>query len=164
VLPEIIVPRPAPHIKHTCAEPNKLFTTNEIALLDPNGTRTRLISRTNRDGVKVGDVLLVRFRTGDPFAGVVMNVRHRGVDSGILMRNHLTRVGTEMWVKVYSPTVAGMEIVQKSQRRMRRARAYYFRKPKHDRGSLANLVDAYVRRTRALGKGGAGSEGRTKKK
>ena len=69
----------------------------------------------------------MRFRSGDPFAGICMNIRRRGVDTAILLRNQLTRVGTEMWVKIYSPNVVGVEVVQRAEKRVRRARAYYFR-------------------------------------
>lgn len=49
------------------------------------------------------------------------------MDTGILLRNHFTRVGVEMWVKIYSPNVAGIEVVQRKERRARRARLYYMR-------------------------------------
>ena len=49
------------------------------------------------------------------------------MDTSILLRNQLTRVGTEMWVKVYSPTVVGIEVVQRAEKRARRARLYYMR-------------------------------------
>ena len=49
------------------------------------------------------------------------------MDTGILLRNHFTRVGVEMWVKVYSPNVAGIEVVQRKEKRARRARLYYMR-------------------------------------
>ena len=49
------------------------------------------------------------------------------MDSSILLRNQLTRVGTELWVKIYSPNVLGVEVVQRALKRVRRARAYYFR-------------------------------------
>jgi hypothetical protein len=71
--------------------------------------------------------LLVRFKSGDPFAGVCLNIRKRGVDTSILLRAQLTRIGTEMWVKVYSPTVVGIEVVQRAEKRARRARLYYMR-------------------------------------
>lgn len=56
-----------------------------------------------------------------------MNIRSRGVDTAVLLRNELTRVGCEMWVKVYSPNVEGVEVVQRSEKRKRRARLYYLR-------------------------------------
>ena len=75
----------------------------------------------------MGDVLLVRLRNGDPFAGVCLNIRRRGIDTGVLLRGQLTRVGIEMWYKVYSPSVEGIEVVQRREKRARRARLYYMR-------------------------------------
>jgi large subunit ribosomal protein L19 len=99
----------------------------------------------------VGDILLVRQRTGDPFAGVCINIRRRGVDTAILLRGQLTRVGVEMWYKVYSPLVEGIEVVQRAAKRARRARLTYMRTVKHDRGSVENVVRLYLRQKAALG-------------
>jgi ribosomal protein L19 len=93
----------------------------------------------------------VRQRTGEPFAGVCINIRRRGVDTAILLRGQLTRVGVEMWFKVYSPLVEGIEVVQRAQKRARRARLTFMRKPKHDRGSVENVVRVYMRQKAALG-------------
>ena len=56
-------------------------------------------------------------------------------DTSILLRNQVTRVSMEMSYKIYSPNIQGVEIVQRAQRRARRARLTYMRKPKHDIGS-----------------------------
>jgi large subunit ribosomal protein L19 len=96
-------------------------------VLDPTGARTRLFAKNNLEGAKVGDVLLVRLKNGDPFAGVCINIRRRGIDTGILLRGQLTRVGVEMWYKIYSPNVEGIEVVQRIQKRARRAKLYYLR-------------------------------------
>ncbi|KAG4428201.1 hypothetical protein IFR05_016315 [Cadophora sp. M221] len=133
-----------------CREPLKAFTEDQIAILDPTGARSHLFSRTNTEAAKVGDILLVRMKTGDPFAGVCINIRRRGVDSAILLRNELTRVGVEMWYKIYSPNVEGIEVVQRREKRARRARLTYMRKPKHDMGSVQNIVLAYQRSRSAL--------------
>jgi len=77
--------------------------------------------------VKPGDILRVTFKNGDPFSGVCLSIRLRGVDTAFLLRNELTRVGVEMWVKVFSPEVQSVEIVQRSEKRKRRARLYYMR-------------------------------------
>jgi ribosomal protein L19 len=87
----------------------------------------------------------VRLKNGDPFAGVCINIRRRGIDTGILLRNELTRVGVEMWFKIYSPNVEGVEVVQRRAKRARRARLTYMRKPKHDMGSVQSIVAAYQR-------------------
>lgn len=122
-------------------------------MLDPTGARTRLFDRTNPESAKLGDILLVRQRTGDPFAGVCINIRRRGVDTAILLRGQLTRVGVEMWYKVYSPLVEGIEVVQRAAKRARRARLTYMRQVKHDRGSVENVVRVYLRQKASLGAG-----------
>jgi len=104
-----------------------LFTQHQLPALDPTGARTKLFARTNPEAAKVGDILLVRQKSGDPFAGVCLNIRRQGVDTAVLLRNELTRVGVEMWYKIYSPNVEGIEVVQRRVKRARRARLYYMR-------------------------------------
>ena len=74
-----------------------------------------------------------------------MAVKGSGPHKSVLLRNHLTRVGTEMLIKVHSPLVQSMEIAQRGTKRRKRARLYYLRKPKHDVGSVQKIVDQYVR-------------------
>lgn len=124
-----------------------------MALLDPTGARKRLFDPKNREGTKVGDILLTTFKSGEPFSGIIMSIKQRGVDTSVLLRNHLTRVGTEMQIKIYSPLVQSMEVAQKAPKRKRRARLYYLRKPKHDVGSVEKIVDQYLKQ-RALLTGG----------
>ncbi len=57
----------------------------------------------------------------------------------------------EMWFKIYSPLVEGIEVVQRAQKRARRARLTYMRKVKHDRGSVENAVRIHLRSKAALG-------------
>ncbi|KAF1848079.1 uncharacterized protein K460DRAFT_307954 [Cucurbitaria berberidis CBS 394.84] len=149
------------NIKKTCPNPVAAVTASQTTLLDPTGARTRLFAKDNPECARVGDILLVRQRTGDPFAGVCINIRRRGVDTAILLRGQLTRVGVEMWYKIYSPLVEGIEVVQRAAKRARRARLTYMRLVKHDRGSVENVVRMYLRQKAALGtadgkkKGGA---------
>lgn len=135
------------------------MTALQTSVLDPTGARTRLFDRTNPECARVGDILLVRQRTGDPFAGVCINIRRRGVDTAILLRGQLTRVGVEMWYKVYSPMVEGIEVVERAKKRARRARLTYMRTVKHDRGSVENMVRLYLRQKAALGTVESGKKG-----
>ncbi|KAI0481474.1 translation protein SH3-like domain-containing protein [Xylaria cf. heliscus] len=123
------------------------YHAQQVRRLDPKGFRTQLFSKASRDSVKPGDVLQVTTRRGEPFAGVCLSIRRAGVDSAILLRNHLTKVGVEMWYKIYSPNVLGIEIVKRRPKRARRARLTYMRQPKHDMGNVDHLVAAW-RRTR----------------
>ena len=156
--------KPAPAIKKTCPLPVQTITANSLKTLDPTGARTRLFDRLNPECAKLGDILLVRQRTGDPFAGVCINIRRRGVDTAILLRGQLTRVGVEMWYKIYSPLVEGIEVVQRAAKRARRARLTYMRLVKHDRGSVENVVRVYLRQKASLGAGEGRKKGVEKQK
>ncbi|OCL15102.1 hypothetical protein AOQ84DRAFT_351192 [Glonium stellatum] len=160
---EIPTFKPPPSARQICADPIAALTASQLTQLDPTGARTRLFSRKNPEVARVGDVLLVRLKNGDPFAGVCLNIRRRGIDTGILLRGQLTRVGVEMWYKVYSPNVEGIEVVQRREKRARRARLYYMRMPKHDMGSVENIVRQYQRKRAALGTGGSKSKDSAKK-
>ena len=124
---KIKVHNPPPSASAVCKNPISALSDAQISMLDPTGARTRLFSKANPEAAKVGDILLVRLRSGERFAGVCLSIRRRGVDTSILLRNRLTRVGVEMWYKVYSPLVDGIEVVQRRQKRARRARLYYMR-------------------------------------
>ncbi|KAI9885158.1 MAG: hypothetical protein M1823_003045 [Watsoniomyces obsoletus] len=126
------------------------INTIYISQLDPTGARQRLFARSSPEGAKVGDILLVRTKNGDPFAGVLINIRQRGVDTAILLRNEVLRTSVEMWFKIYSPLVDSVEIVQRRQKRARRARLTYMRKPRHDMGSVQNIVRQYLRQQATL--------------
>ncbi|KAI0446041.1 translation protein SH3-like domain-containing protein [Xylaria telfairii] len=133
------------------------YHAQQIRRLDPKGLRTQLFSKANPDSVKPGDVLQVTTKRGEPFAGVCLSIRRAGVDTAILLRNHITKVGVEMWYKIYSPNVLGIEIIWRRPKRARRARLTYMRQPKHDMGNVDHLVAAW-RRTRNVfsSKGKAG--------
>lgn len=138
--------------------------------MDPTGARTALVAR-NRAAAQPGDVLMVTHRRGgEPFAGVCLSIRRRGVDTGVLLRNWLTKVPVEMWFKVYNKNVAGLEVIKRRAKRARRARLTYMRQPKHDMGSVEQLVFAWKRSRKVFstGKGaaaaGAAGKGKDKKK
>lgn len=67
-----------------------------------------------------------------------------------------------MWFKIYSPSVTGIEVVQRREKRARRARLYYMRQPKHDIGSVDGIVRQYLRQRAALGASGTARSGNVK--
>ena len=144
-----VYPQP-PSPARNCKDPIAALTQAQISVLDPTGARSRLFSKENPDRAQVGDILLVRMKSGDPFAGVCINIRRTGIDTAILLRNQLTRVGVEMWYKIYSPNVEGVEVVQRKEKRAKRARLYYMRLPRHDIGSVENIVRQYQRQRASL--------------
>ncbi|KAJ3942261.1 uncharacterized protein N0V96_007757 [Colletotrichum fioriniae] len=148
-------------LPQSAKQPTRTLSSLDAAqrtTLDPTGARTRLFDPARPDAAKVGDVLMVTTKSGEPFSGVCMSIRRRGVDTGILLRGQLMKVGVEMWYKIYSPTVIGIDIVWRRPKRARRARLTYLRKPKHDMGNVDHLVFAWKKeRYGSRSKGRAGS-------
>jgi large subunit ribosomal protein L19 len=124
--PPTIVP-PPPSTAKICPEPALAVQAREIARVDPAGARTWLFSRANPEGMRVRDIVLVRQRTGEPFAGVVLRKCYNRLNSSFMLRNTLLGVGVEREFKLYSPGVAGIEIVQRALKRPKQKRIYYMR-------------------------------------
>lgn len=118
---------PPPSARRRFPHAIEAVTASHLTTLDPTGSRQRLFSRTNPDAPQPGDILLATFKNGDPFAGVCLSIRRRGIDTSILLRNRLMMTGVEMWVKIYSPNVTAVEVVKRAEKRARRARLYYMR-------------------------------------
>ncbi|KAK7938017.1 mitochondrial 54S ribosomal protein bL19m [Apiospora aurea] len=157
--------RPPPSAR--AAHPNPLISyhAQQIRRLDRTGARTALFSKKNPDAAKPGDVLQVTTSRGEPFAGVCLSIKRAGVDTAILLRNHLTKVGVEMWYKIYSPNVLGIEIIWRRPKRARRARLYFMRKPRHDMGNVEHLVEAWRRSRNVFSSNkGRGTQGKGKAK
>ncbi|KAJ5345419.1 hypothetical protein N7452_003423 [Penicillium brevicompactum] len=145
----------SPSTRKACKDPIAAVTESQLAVLDPKGDRKAMFDyRRNPRSVKPGDIVRVTFKNGDPFNGVVLSIKLRGIETSFLLRNELTRVAVEMSVKVFSPNVNSVEIVQRSEKKRRRARLYFMRDRKHDRRSVENIVANYVRQKKAFLGGG----------
>lgn len=134
------------HLKRPFPTPVQAHHDYQIRKMDPSGARTKLFAKDNKDAARVGDVLMVSAkRSAEPFAGVLMCIRRRGIETAILLRGQLSRIGVEMWFKVYSRNVTGIEIIKRATKRARRAKLTYLRHPKHDVGSVEHLVREWKR-------------------
>ena len=65
-----------------------------------------------------------------------------------------------MWLKIYSPNVEGIEVVQRKEKRARRAKLYYMRQARHDVGSVEGVVRQYLRQRVGGPVGRGGVKGR----
>lgn len=134
---------PPPSARKACKDPVAKVTESQLETLDPKGERKALFDyRRNPRSVKPGDIVRVTFKNGDPFNGVVLSIKLRGIDTSFLLRNELTRVAVEMSVKVFNPNIQSVEIVQRAQRKIRRARLYYMRFVDHpiNLGTVSRLT------------------------
>ncbi|CAH0049207.1 unnamed protein product [Clonostachys solani] len=141
---------PVPSVRATVPNPMPALRKAQVEKLDPTGARTRMFSKEHADSAKVGDVLMVTTKQGEPFAGAFIQIRRRGVDTAIQLRGQLMKIGVEMWFKIYSPSVTAIDVIWRRPKRARRARLTYMRKPKHDMGSVDQLVFAWKKERYAL--------------
>lgn len=92
-----------------------------------------LFARNHPERLLPGSVISVT-QTHAPtsFTGVLIALRRRGLDSSIVLRNVVQRVGVEMQVFLGSPHLKDIKVLQKADgssgsRRARRAKLYYLR-------------------------------------
>ncbi|CAG8443485.1 5465_t:CDS:2 [Acaulospora colombiana] len=128
--PSIIVPEkqfPSPSLvgKNLMS----LLTEEEIKRRPPE--REKLFAK-NKDGVRVGDVLLVESFTHQgsesttSFAGICIAIRRQGVDTNFTLRNIISKVGVEIRYSLFSPMIKDIKILQRGEG-FRRAKLYYLR-------------------------------------
>ncbi|KZT32121.1 hypothetical protein SISSUDRAFT_1055942 [Sistotremastrum suecicum HHB10207 ss-3] len=93
-----------------------------------------LFSRNHPDRLLPGSVVsVVLNHAPSTFTGVLISLRRRGVDSSIVLRNVVQRIGTELQVFVGSPHLKEIKVIQRASgkkgegKRMRRAKLFYLR-------------------------------------
>ncbi|BEJ12777.1 hypothetical protein CspHIS471_0212370 [Cutaneotrichosporon sp. HIS471] len=121
--------------------------------VDPEGLLKTLFARRSRDRLRTGSVVSVisylkADRSGgvQPFSGVLMKVRRRGVDTSFTLRNIVAKTGIEMNFKVCSPMIKEIKIVRRAEGRsgpikdLRRARATYLRERPDMMATIASAL------------------------
>jgi large subunit ribosomal protein L19 len=118
------------------------------AAYDTKGLLKTLFARRSPQRLRTGSVVSVQTYTNAsktsaaPFAGVLMRVRRRGVDTAFTLRNVVQKTGVEMNFKVCSPMFKEIKVVRRAQGRkngvpdLRRARVNYLR----ERPGLMNQI------------------------
>ncbi|RKP09002.1 translation protein SH3-like domain-containing protein, partial [Thamnocephalis sphaerospora] len=119
-------------------------TAEELERLDPTGEKRALAMRRSQTCIKPGDVLLVESYTSrtkgttSRFMGVCIALYRKGIDTNILVRNIVERVGVEIRFPVYSPMVKRIEILRRGEG-YRRAKLFYLRRQPGKAFKLAGL-------------------------
>lgn len=92
-----------------------------------------LFSHNHPSAIRPGSVLRVTMEHAPTsFAGVMLAVRRRGVDTSFVLRNIVQGTGVEMQFFVNSPHLKNVEVIRdhtgkRKGRRVRRAKLYYLR-------------------------------------
>lgn len=101
------------------------------------------------DQIYPGSVVSVTY-DGGSFAGVLISVRHKGVDTSFTLRNVVQRTGVEMRFTVGSPMIKEVKVISRAGgtgprdvKRTRRAKLFYLR----DQPSKMTAISSAVKRS-----------------
>jgi ribosomal protein L19 len=134
----------------------ELLEAKNIKALDPHGTRAALFDKNAKSCLPIGSVLEVEMWDDFPakttfksFAGHIIAVRRRGMDTSFRLRSIIQRLGVEQVFRLYSPTIKSIRIINRGAlrgKRYKKAKIYYTREP-NTRNTLGP-VDAVVKQAR----------------
>lgn len=121
-----------------------------LARCDPSGERRTMISRKDPKSLRPGQVLSIYAYNNYPaltpisvFSGYLIGIKRSGVESSIRLRSRVMRVGTEMRFPVFSPTIKEIKVIKETPpKKIRRAKLFYMRTEKHDKGAVDAIVKA----------------------
>ena len=114
--------------------------------LDIDGWRSNLLSKHNKDGLKVGDIVRVLYNQDkckfDNFVGYILSIDRKTnmQDASLLLRNQVTKVMVEVRIPIFSPLIERIDILRKSNGLRKRNKHYYIRGTKLDVGSLESKL------------------------
>ncbi|ODV61230.1 mitochondrial 54S ribosomal protein bL19m ASCRUDRAFT_75931 [Ascoidea rubescens DSM 1968] len=127
----IPVYKPLPHqVKYNTSVLLEDWKNTKYDTYDPTGWRRKLLMKSSSELLRSGDIVKVTFKNSSsnpPFFGYILSVTKRGLDSSLLLRNKITKLGVELRVKVFSPLVERIDVVSKPEKRNKRSRHYYIR-------------------------------------
>lgn len=110
-----------------------------MGILDPRHSRRSLFDKNSKSCLPIGSVLEVEKWNDYPnnttfqsFAGHMIAVRRRGIDTSFRLRTVISRVGVEQVFKLFSPNIKAIRVVHRGAlrgRRYRRAKLFFTREP-----------------------------------
>ncbi|ORY87079.1 translation protein SH3-like domain-containing protein [Protomyces lactucae-debilis] len=117
---------------------------------DTTGERTLALSRRNLQGLRPGMVLSVFAYNNFPalspvstFSGYLIGIKRAGIESSLRLRTQVMRIGVEMRVPVYAPTIKEIRVIKREPpKKIRRAKLFYMRSGRHDKGAPDAIVKA----------------------
>lgn len=127
-----------------------IYHQQQLAKLDPQGWRDRLIHGHKEQKLYAGDVVRIVYTTRaiPQFLGQIIGINKRKTDSSILLRNIVTKVGVEMRVKIFSPLIQRIDLVKRPIKKLPRNKHYYIRHTKHEVKDLEAQVKKERKRMR----------------
>ena len=99
---------------------------------DTRGNRRKLVDRNSEDRLRAGDIIRVHFRDRTNVLGQIIDINRCGTATNLLLRNKITRLGCEMRIPIFNPSITNIEIVEKPKKYLARSKHYYIRNTRLD--------------------------------
>ncbi|KAI9140308.1 translation protein SH3-like domain-containing protein [Paraphysoderma sedebokerense] len=109
----------------------KSLITHNVQTHYDNDSRSALFSKSNPQNITPGSIVRVNSLTSTSkqktisFAGVVISIRRKGIDTSMTVRNYVLGTGVEQCYKVYSPMITEIKLLKRGD--FRRSKLYYLR-------------------------------------
>ena len=136
----------------------ELVEKKTMKSIDPKGNRAVLFDRSSKQCLPIGSVLEVETWDNYPekdtfqsFAGHMIAVRRRGIDTAFRLRTVISRVGVEQVFRLYAPNIKTIRVIHRGAvrgKRYKKAKLYWTREP-GTRNTLG-AVDNVVRKAKAV--------------
>jgi ribosomal protein L19 len=156
----------------------ELLEKKNISLLDPNSSRRALFDKNSKSCLPIGSVVEIETwddyptkSTFQSFAGHMIAVRRRGIDTSFRLRTVISRLGVEQVFKLYSPNIKAIRILHRGAvrgKRYKRAKLFFTRTPgtRNTLGGVENVLrkartaerEVKAERERLLAKKGVAAE------
>jgi large subunit ribosomal protein L19 len=117
----------------------ELLEKKNIDLLDPKSSRRALFNQNSKSCLPIGSVVEIETwedypanTTYQSFAGHMIAIRRRGIDTSFRLRTVLSRVGVEQVFKLFQPNIKAIRVLFRGAvrgRRYKRAKLYFTRTP-----------------------------------
>lgn len=130
----------------------ELLEKKNIELLDPKANRRALFDGNSESCLPIGSVLEIETwedypanTTFQAFAGHMIAIRRRGIDTSFRLRTVLSRVGVEQVFKLYQPNIKAIRVLHRGAvrgRRYKRAKLFFTRTPgtRNTLGGVENVA------------------------
>lgn len=107
---------------------------------DPTGKRRALVDQDT--GVRSGDIIKVTYLDRTGVTGQVLAVKRsiNSVGTNILLRNKINKLGVEVRIPLFNPSIRNIEVVHKPKKYLPRRKQFYIRNTKYDVGDVENFV------------------------
>ncbi|ODV93635.1 hypothetical protein PACTADRAFT_35394 [Pachysolen tannophilus NRRL Y-2460] len=118
-----------------------VIRADQYKKLDPSGIKQKLLDSKNPTRLRSGDIVRINYKNNikPSITGMIIALNRAGLESNLLLRNQVTKIGVELRVSVFNPIIERIDILRKPMTYRPRNKLYYIRNNRLDVGDLENV-------------------------